>query len=125
MPGEGVEGGGDAGPAFGQRDVPPGAVLVERGAHGLPGGDPVQAGRARDGAPSTGLVAGSARPSGCQAEFQRLRTRSSRKASGATVRQRCQASVQEVPDLRVRVGGMRLAPLSVHGREKTVGRKGT
>ncbi|GGP54809.1 hypothetical protein GCM10010287_05750 [Streptomyces variabilis] len=46
-----------------------------------------------------------------------MRTRSSRKASGATVRQRCQASSQEVPDLRVRVGGIRFAPLSVHGRE--------
>lgn len=50
------------------------------------------------GLPSTGLVAGRARPSARQAEAQRLRTRSSRKASGATARQRCQASFQEVPD---------------------------
>ncbi len=60
------------------------------------------------GLPSTGLTAGRARPSACQAPFQRLRTRSSRKASGATARQRCQASGQDVPDLRVRVGAMGL-----------------
>ncbi|CAM5616490.1 hypothetical protein SPURM210S_08343 [Streptomyces purpurascens] len=60
------------------------------------------------GLPSTGLTAGRTRPSACQAEFQRLRARSSRKASGATVRQRCHASGQDVPDLRVRVGAMGL-----------------
>ncbi|GGT04356.1 hypothetical protein GCM10010271_02770 [Streptomyces kurssanovii] len=50
MLGEGVEGGGDAGPAFRQGGVAPGAVLVERGAYGPSGGGRVQPGRAGDGA---------------------------------------------------------------------------
>lgn len=54
------------------------------------------------GRPSTGLVAGRTRPSALQPESQRLSTRSSRNASGATARQRRQASVQDVPDLRTR-----------------------
>ena len=69
MLGEGVEGGGDAGAAFGQRDVAPGAVLVERGADGLVGGGRVEAGRAGDRAAVDGAgggAGGGRRPaSGC------------------------------------------------------------
>ena len=56
--GEGVEGGGDPGAAFGERDVAPGAVLVERGAYGLVGGGRVQAGRAGDRAAVDGAGGG-------------------------------------------------------------------
>lgn len=56
------------------------------------------------GVPSTGLVAGSGSPSGCQAPAHRLRARSSRNASGAAARLRCQASCQDVPGLRMSVG---------------------
>ncbi len=81
-------------------------------------------GGAAMGVPSTGVVAGSTRPSHCQVEAQRFRTRSSWKASGAAVRQRVQASCQAVPRLRVSRGvpgsgvllGAMGSPLSVHGR---------
>jgi hypothetical protein len=46
--GEGVEGGRDAAPAFVQRYVAPGAVLVETGPYGLPGGAGVEAWRTGD-----------------------------------------------------------------------------
>lgn len=76
------------------------------------------------GLPSTGLVAGSARPSARQEASQRLRTRSSWNASGATARQRCQASAQDVPDFRtrgvLRVDAIRMSPLSVHSRGREV-----
>jgi hypothetical protein len=56
--GQGVQRGGDAGAPFVERDVAPGAVLVEGGAYGLVGGGPVQAGRARDGAAVDGAGGG-------------------------------------------------------------------
>lgn len=108
MLGERVEGGGYAGAALGERDVTPGAVLVEEARTACWAVAASRRGGPAMGVPSTGLLAVRARPSCCQDAAQRLRTRSAWNASGAMVRQRCQASDQAVPGLRVRVGASAL-----------------
>ncbi|MFE3213647.1 hypothetical protein ACFXNX_00500 [Streptomyces antimycoticus] len=93
-----------AGWALGEGDMAPAAVLVEGGAYSLVGGS--SRGGPAIGVPSTGVMAGRVRPSRCQVPSQRPRTLSSWNASGAAARQRCQASPQAVPGLRVRVGAI-------------------
>lgn len=56
--GEGVEGGRYAGAAFGERDVAPGAVLVEGRPYGLASGRGVEPGRAGEGGAVDGAGGG-------------------------------------------------------------------